>query len=123
MITFLKSQTASLLATAADFSLTFVCVELMGLWYGTASVMGTMFGAVVHFTISRKWVFLAGRKPMGRQAIRYGIVWAGYLALSFLLLVSLTPYLGLSYGVVKVMVAVALGIGYNYVLQKNFVFN
>ncbi len=89
MYTFLKSQTASLLATAADFSITFICVELIGVWYGTASVLGTVFGALVHFSISRKWVFLAGRKPIGRQAVRYGIVWAGYLALSFLLLVSL----------------------------------
>jgi hypothetical protein len=61
MYTFLKSQTASLVATAADFSLTFLCVELIGLWYGTASVLGTVFGAMVHFSISRKWVFLAGR--------------------------------------------------------------
>ena len=78
---------------------------------------------VVHFSISRKWVFLAGRQPVGRQAVRYAIVWAGYLALSFLLLVSLTDYTGVSYGIIKIGVAVALGIGYNYVLQKNFVFN
>lgn len=123
MYTFLKSQTASLLATAADFSATFLCAEVIGLWYGSASVLGTVFGAMVHFAISRKWVFLAGRKPVGRQAVRYGIVWAGYLALSFVLLVSLTHYTGISYGVVKVIVAVALGIGYNYVLQRNFVFN
>ena len=123
MYTFLKSQTASLVATAADFTLTFFCVELVGVWYGAASVLGTVFGAVVHFSISRRWVFLSGRQPVGRQAVRYAIVWAGYLVLSFLLLVSLTSYTGMSYGVIKVLVAVGLGIGYNYVLQKNFVFN
>jgi putative flippase GtrA len=122
MITFIRSQTASLVASAADFAFTIACVELAGVWYGVASVLGNITGAIVHFMLGRRWVFGATQTPAGHQAWKYGVVWVGYVILNFLLLISVTTYAGINYGVAKVMVAITLSISYNYLLQKKFVF-
>jgi putative flippase GtrA len=122
MLTFLRAQTASLVASAADFAVTIACVELAGIWYGGASVLGNITGAVAHFMMGRRWVFGATGMPAWRQSWKYGIVWSGYVMLNFLLLVAVTTYTGVNYGLAKVTVAIALSVSYNYVLQKKFVF-
>ena len=122
MFTFLRAQTASLVASATDFAFTIACVELAGIWYGGASVLGNITGAVTHFMMGRKWVFGATGTPAWQQGWRYGVVWAGYVLLNFLLLVAVTGYTGINYGLAKIAVAIALSVSYNYVLQKRFVF-
>jgi putative flippase GtrA len=109
-------------ASAADFTITIACVELAGFWYGGASVLGNITGAVTHFMMGRKWVFGATGTPAAQQFWKYGLVWLGYVALNFLLLIAVTTYAGINYGLAKVAVAVALSVSYNYVLQKKFVF-
>ena len=122
MFTFLRAQLASLIASAADVAFTIACVEIGGLWYGGASVLGNISGAITHFLMSRKWVFGATQAPAGQQFWKYGIVWLGYVALNFLLVVAITTYAEVNYGLAKVIVAITLSISYNYVLQKKFVF-
>ena len=122
MVTFVKSQAASLIATGADFLATIVLVELAGVWSSVGSVLGNMVGAIVHFTISRQWVFGAGHVPHGHQLWRYGVVWLGYIGLSFLFLEGVSRYMAVNYIVAKMGVAILLSISYNYVLQKRFVF-
>ncbi|MBL0739635.1 GtrA family protein [Chryseolinea lacunae] len=122
MLTFLKSQAASLIASFVDFLCTIVCVELFYIWYGVASVVGNIAGAVTSFIIGRHWVFLSTQASMKHQALRYAIVWAGYVLLGFILLVTVTKYGHINYGIAKVVVAIFLGVTYNYQLQKRYVF-
>jgi putative flippase GtrA len=122
MLTFLRAQTASLVASAVDFAVTIAGVEFAGLWYGGASVLGNITGAVVHFMMGRRWVFSATGASLLHQSWKYGIVWTGYVTLNFLLLVATTTHAGINYGLAKVVVAIALSVSYNYVLQKKFVF-
>jgi putative flippase GtrA len=122
MITFVKSQAASLMATAADFGATILLVQVFGVWFGVGSVLGNVVGATVHFMISRHWVFEATHVPHGQQLWRYGVVWLGYIGLSFALLVGVTRLVEINYVVAKMGVAIVLSVSYNYVLQKRFVF-
>jgi putative flippase GtrA len=122
MFTFVKSQAASLIATCADFGATVLLVQVFGVWYGLGSVSGNVVGAVVHFTVSRHWVFAATHVPHGDQLWRYGVVWLGYIGLSFALLLGVTHYVEINYVVAKMGVAIVLSVSYNYVLQKRFVF-
>lgn len=122
MFTFVKSQTASLIATGADFGATILLVQVFGVWDALGSVLGNVVGAVVNFTVSRHWVFAAAHVPHGHQLWRYGVVWLGYIALSFALFVGITSQVEIHYVVVKIGVAIVLSVSYNYVLQKRFVF-
>lgn len=122
MVTFVKSQAASLIATAADFGVTILLVQVVGVWFGLGSVLGNVVGASAHFIISRHWVFAATHVPQGHQLWRYGVVWLGYIVLSFALLVGVTRLIEINYVVAKMGVAIVLSVSYNYVLQKRFVF-
>ncbi|WP_210465825.1 MULTISPECIES: GtrA family protein [Rufibacter] len=122
MLTFLKSQAASLIASGTDFLVTIIAVELLGLWYVGATVLGTMAGGITHFTISRTWVFHATHKNLPTQATKYFIVWNGSLILNASGVFAFTHYLGLNYIFSKVFVSLLVGFSYNYIQQKRYVF-
>ena len=122
MATFIKAQAASFTATALDFSVTIILKELAGSWYLLASVLGTISGGIVNFTMNRRWVFSARDRKMHSQAIRYILVWIGNLILVSAGVFILTHYGGISYLVSKIAVSVIVGFFYNYTLQKRFVF-
>ncbi|MBI2284429.1 MAG: GtrA family protein [Bacteroidetes bacterium] len=122
MATFVKAQMASLTATLVDFTMTIVLKEAFQCWYLLASVLGTISGGVINFTMNRRWVFRARSKKVQLQAIKYIMVWMGNLLLVSAGVFLLTNYAGFSYVVSKVTVSLVVGVFYNYVLQKRFVF-
>lgn len=122
MITFLKAQASSLIATAVDFLTTILLVEIFTVWYLPASVTGTITGGVANFMVNRVWVFEATDERTTPQAMKYFLVWTGNLGLNAGGLFLMTTYSGFSYLVSKILVSAAVGFSYNYVLQKKFVF-
>ena len=122
MATFIKAQAASLTATAVDLGVTIILKELFGCWYLLASVLGTVSGGIVNFSMNRSWVFRAKDKKIHFQAVKYMMVWMGNLVLVSGGVFFLTNYGGISYLVSKIAVSGMVGMFYNYVLQKRFVF-
>jgi len=122
MATFIKAQAASLTATIVDFAVTVLLKEVFHCWYLLASILGTVSGGVVNFSMNRSWVFRAHNKKIHFQAIKYILVWIGNLVLVSGGVFVLTKYGGFSYIVSKITVSLLVGIFYNYVLQKRFVF-
>jgi putative flippase GtrA len=101
MATFIKAQAASLAATGFDFLTTIV---------------------LVNFMVGRLWAFNASEGKIEWQFIKYVLVWTGNLLLNAAGVFIITRYIGFNYVVSKVITSVVVGIGYNYVLQKTFVF-
>lgn len=122
MFTFLKSQAASLIASGVDFLVTIFAVEILGLWYVAATVIGTISGGITHFAIGRNWVFNAADKNIPTQATKYFLVWNGSLLLNASGVYALTHYLGLNYIFSKITVSLLVGFFYNFILQKRYVF-
>ena len=122
MSTFLKAQASSTLSTLFDFLTTIVCKEFFYFWYVIASLLGTLVGGITNFTLGRVWVFNGKDKRMPVQVIKYLLIWNGNLLLSTLGVFIITHYLGLNYIISKIIVAVIMGVTYNYMLQKKFVF-
>jgi len=122
MSTFLKAQASSIIATLFDFLTTIVCKEFFYFWYVIASLLGTIVGGTTNFVLGRNWVFNRKGKKMPRQIVKYLIIWNGNLLLSTLGVFIVTHYLGLSYIISKIIVSVIVGVSYNYLLQKKFVF-
>ncbi|MBC3540990.1 GtrA family protein [Rufibacter sediminis] len=123
MWTFLRSQAASLIASGVDYLVTIFAVEVAGLWYVAATVLGTICGGITHFSIGRTWVFQAAHKNIPTQATKYFLVWNGSLLLNASGVFLLTHYLGLNYIFSKVTVSLLVGFFYNFILQKRYVFN
>ncbi|HTN16353.1 MAG TPA: GtrA family protein [Chitinophagaceae bacterium] len=122
MIQFLKAQASSLIATVADFLVTIVCKEILGMWYLLANILGVISGGLVNFWINRDWVFNGREKAVRYQAIRYFVIWTGNLLLNAGGVWLLTQYSSFNYLVSKTVVSLIVGWTYNYFLQKNFVF-
>lgn len=122
MSTFARAQLSALTASVIDLLVTVLLVEAAGMVPGPATLGGNLTGAGSNFLLNRRWTFRATAERIHRQALRYALVWCGYLALSYGAMVAGTQWIGASYLVVKVVSAVALGIGYNYVLHKRFVY-
>jgi len=122
MFTFLKAQASSLISSAADFLLTILLKEVFMVWYLAASIAGTIFGGITNFLLGRNWVFSSKEKKVEGQAFRYLLVWLGSLGLNAGGTYVFTSIVGIKYWISKIMISLIVGIGYNYVLQKFFVF-
>ncbi|KQM76341.1 GtrA family protein [Pedobacter sp. Leaf216] len=123
MFTFLKAQGSSLIASAIDFGVTVMAVNLLSWWYLAASITGTVCGGIVNFSINRKWVFESQSKAIKWQILKYILVWAGNLAIVTTGVFVFTHYFNLNYVLAKVFSSVLTGISYNYIMQKQFIFS
>lgn len=123
MLTYLKAQASSLIASATDFGITIIAVNFFGLWYLAASIIGTISGGVVNFYVNRKWVFQSKSKDITWQVFRYILVWAGNLIIVTTGVFTLTHFFNLNYVLAKVLSSVVTGISYNYIMQKQFIFS
>ena len=123
MRTYLKAQTASLIASGVDFAIMLLCVELFDIWYIFGSVTGSISGACTHFLLGRKWVFDARQGRVSLQMARYLAVWTGHIILSNIGIYLLTNFVRVYYAASKVIVAVVMGLSYSYLLQRKYVFS
>ena len=121
-LTFLRSQMASIVATTVDFLLVIFLTAFWQLWYVISNMIGASTGALTSFLLGRYWVFESFERKIEHQAFRYLLVAFGSLLLNTAGVYLLTEYLGIHYAYSKVVVALCIGIGFNFVLHKYFVF-
>ena len=123
MITFLKANTASLIASISDFLITVLLVQYCGIAVLPATVTGTIAGGIINFLTGRHWVFRAGDKRVVNQFWKYALVWCGNLVLNAGGTYVFAHEAGLHYTVSKAGTSILVAFLYNYPLQKNFVFS
>lgn len=87
-----------------------------------ASASGTITGGVVNFTIGRYWVFGAKNDDIRLQAKRYMFIWIGNFVLNTTGVFILAKIFNIHYAASKIIVSLIVAFGYNYPLQKYFVF-
>ncbi len=123
MRTFIKVQLASIAGSLVDYILTILLVQL-GMWnYLPANAIGNLCGGSLQFVLCRNWAFRADRGKTKNQVMRFMAVFAGNLILSELGVWFFTGFIHFQYLVSKTLVSVILGVSYNYLLQKKFVFD
>jgi putative flippase GtrA len=122
-LTFIKVQAASIAGSAADYLTTIFLVEYFHLWYLLANFTGNMIGGALLFILCRKWIFHSNKDGVRLQVVKFILTFAGNLLLSAIGVFIITHYFGINYIFSKTMVSVLLGISYNYLMQKNFVFS
>lgn len=105
-----------------DFLVFIVLTNVCSIWYVVATATGAFVGAVVNFLIGRYWVFDSTERKIQDQAFRYAIVALGSLLLNTLGVYLVTEYLGFLPLHSKIIVAILVAVGYNFVLQKLFVY-
>ena len=111
------------IATVIDFLTMIAWVELFHGSPVAGTAIGATCGATGNFVLGRRWIFRAEGPPAHRQAIRYGLVAAGSLALNSLGQHVLIKHIGFtSYVLTRALVAVTVALSWNYPLHRFFVF-
>ncbi len=119
---FAKSQIASLIGSAVDFVVMILCTEVLGIYYVISRAIGAAVGAVVNFMLNRHWTWRVSNKKLGPQAFKYGLTATGSLILNTLGVWLCTEFIGLDYKISWLVVSLIVGIGFNFVLHKIYVF-
>lgn len=130
---FLRAQLSAQFATLADFILTYVCFQWLGIYYVIATSIGAITGGIVNCVINYKWAFATKDCQFKWVFLKYILVWVGSFLLNVggvYLLVELLKhhtYLwerasGFYLIIAKIIVAVIVSVGWNYVLHRYFVF-
>jgi len=122
MVTFIKANVSSVIASVCDYLMTVAAVQWMHMDVVAGGVTGTITGGIVNFWVNRQWVFSSVESKAHKQAIRYGIVWTGNLLLNATGMYLLTKKAGMFYVGAKLISSILVAVGYNYPLQKRYVF-
>ncbi len=120
--TFSRSALTSTFTTALDFGTLTALVELGHVNYVLATWVGTVVGSLSNFAINRVWAFDARDRPRAGQFMRFIAVQA---AASFLHTAGVwvfTRFLGLPYQVSKAVISLLVYLGWNYPMNRWFVF-
>lgn len=119
---FTYSRISGAIATVADFSIVFLLVEAFHVWYVVATGLGSLAGGITNFIIDRNWSFNATNKTWYTQAPKYTLVSVGSAILNSSGTYLLTEFVHLHYAVSVIIVAITIGVFFNFPLQRCFVF-
>ncbi len=122
LISFLRYNVAAIIATAVDFVMLIALTEIFQLWYFLSAIIGAIAGGIVAFMFSRNWVFKKRDGKITTQALKYILVWGTSIFLNTYGLYLFVEYLDFHYIVSKVIVAIIVGIGFNFFMHKYFIF-
>lgn len=130
---FLRAQLSAQFATLADFILTYVCFEWLGIYYVLATSIGAITGGIINCVINYKWAFATKDCQFKWVFFKYILVWIGSFILNVGGVYLLVEFMqnnthlwekasGLYLIIAKVIVSIIVSVGWNYVLHRYFVF-
>ena len=120
--TFCKAQISAQAATIVDFAVSLFMAEVAGIWYLYSTFIGALSGGVFNCVVNYRWVFNAIGLKKKYVALKYFMVWTGSILLNTGGTYLLTELSKTHFVYSKIIVAVLVGILWNYLMQKNFVY-
>ncbi len=122
MSTFFKANIAAIIASFCDFGITVFLKQVFQIDAVLASILGTIIGGLSNFLIGRIWVFRSIQTPFFHQGKKYLLTWFGNLVLNSIGVYVLIKMMGVHYLFAKIATATIVAVGYNYPVQKKYVF-
>lgn len=122
--TFAKAEMSASAASIVDFGLAVSLTYLGLLTYGYANIIGVVCGGLTNFLLNCQYVFSKTGRGKKTLAERYFVVWTGSMLLNGGGTNLLTWLVGGSryFVFVKCAVALTVAFGFNYPLQRGWVF-
>ena len=127
IVQFVRAQFSSLAATGVDYLFTALLFQFFSVNYVWATAIGAVCGGLFNAVVNYKWTFRGTARTKRGVAVRYLAVWLGSIALNTLGVSLLAPLLASSVGLgalmsAKVIVSITIGLLWNFVLQKFWVY-
>ncbi len=122
VITFCKAQASAFTGGLFDYGLMIVFTEYGHILYYNSIIMSGLCGAVVNFSLNRYWAFNNRDVSKRKQLQRFIFVVFGSIALKSSGTYLLTEFAHLDYKISRICVDAVVSLGFNFTLQKYWVF-
>jgi len=120
--TLLKYNMVAIIATTVDYGVFLILSEAIHVWYLLASFIGLIAGGLTAFVLQRNWTFKKKDGKLSKQAIRFFFVWTTSIILNTVGLYLAVEYVEIQSIIAKATVSIIVGIGFNFLMNKYFVF-
>jgi len=122
ILVFLKAQASAFLGGMVDYAIMIACTEILYIHYTISILISGLIGAVVNFTINRKWTFQAEKEGVKGQLWKFVFVVLGSIFLKSGGTYLLTNWLNIDYKISRILTDILVSLGFNYTLQHYWVF-
>lgn len=126
ILTFVKAQASAFIGGMVDYGTMIFVTEVFHVHYTIGIVVGGVIGAIVNFTLNRVWTFKEKNSAYASGTIYQLFKFALTVANSILLKAAgtflFTQYLHIDYKISRLIVDLIVSLGFNYTLQKFWVF-
>jgi putative flippase GtrA len=119
----LRHHLVALVVTLIDYAVMVACVERLGLGPVSGAAVGALFGAICSFGRGRWFTYQTIGAAVGAQASRFVLVAGASLGWNAAGEYLFASMLGLQYVVARIITSVIVSNGWNYPMQKLFVFS
>lgn len=125
LVMFAKAQLSAFTGGLIDYLIMLICTEIFHIHYTLSIAIGGIVGAIVNFTINRKWTFKkheSDKKRVRPQLLKFISMVVGSICLKSSGTYVLTTLLRIDYKISRILVDILVSFGFNYTLQKYWVF-
>jgi len=119
---FFKAQFSAFIGGLCDFGIYTFCYTVLNFTAPFSNVISGGLGAVVNFTINRYWSFESSENSVGSQLWKFILVVIGSISLKSFGIHILVDVFQWNFIVSKLLVEVVVSLGFNFLLQKFWVF-
>ena len=119
---FYRSQMSSFAATTADFGVYLLLFKVFHMYYGLASGIGAVAGAVISFFLGRHWAFKKKDGNLSVQALKYILTSGISVVLNTVGMIWMTEQFTISPDISKIVVAILIGVFFNFLMFRYFVY-
>jgi len=123
---FAKAQVSAFIGGITDYAIMVFITEVFHVHYTISIAIGGVIGAIVNFSLNRKWTFrskdLPYKNSINLQLIKFILVVINSIVLKSSGTYFITTFLNLDYKISRIFVDLFVSIALNYTLQKYWVF-
>jgi len=125
VFTFAKAQISAFIGGVTDYIVMIALTELLHIHYTISIVISGLVGAVVNFSINRRWAFRdnqSNQSPITSQLGKFSLMLGGSIGLKAGGTYLLTQGLKIDYRISRIIIDIVVSLGFNFVLQNFWVF-
>lgn len=119
---FLRVQLSAFVGGLSDFAIYAFCYKVLLISAPLSNVISGSLGAVVNFTVNRYWAFNNTKVSLASQLWKFVLVVLGSIGLKTLGICLFVDVWQFHYLLSKAIVEVAVSLGFNFIMQKYWVF-
>ena len=119
---FIKAQASAFIGGLVDYAVMIICTEVFGIYFPISIIISGIIGAVVNFSINRRWTYQAADGKINSQLLKFTLVVLGSILLKSGGTYLITEWLHIDYKISRVITDIIVSLGFNYTLQTYWVF-